>query len=95
MLVNLHIADGQSHVALFVGDKEVGGGASLRDDGRLGDVDPQFKDNEEYLKMFWTMSVDQFYKIERALIEEIDWSEEKWPREGTYFKVLINSGVEW
>ncbi len=60
-----------------------------------GDVDPQFKDNEEYLKMFWTMSVDQFYKIERALIEEIDWSEEKWTREGTYFKVLINSGVEW
>ena len=45
--------------------------------------------------MLWTMSVDQFYKIERALIEEIDWSEEKWTREGTYFKVLINSGVEW
>ena len=42
VLVNLHIADGQSHVALFVGDKEVGGGAALRDDGRLGDVDPQF-----------------------------------------------------
>ena len=60
-----------------------------------GDVDPRFKDNEEYLKMFWTMSVDQFYKIERALIEEIDWSEKKWAREGTYLKVLINGGVEW
>lgn len=45
--------------------------------------------------MLWTMSVDQFYKIERALIEEIDRSEEKWAREGTYLKVLINSGVEW
>ena len=41
VLVNLHIADGQSHVALFVGDKEVGGGAALRDHRGLGDINAQ------------------------------------------------------
>ena len=56
------------------------------------DVDPRFKDSEDNLRMLWTMSVDQFYKIERALIEEIDWSEEKWAREGTYLNVLIKAG---
>ena len=35
--------------------------------------------------------MDQFYKIERALIEEIDRSEEKWAREGTYLNVLIKA----
>ena len=56
------------------------------------DVDPRFKNSEDNLRMLWTMSVDQFYKIERALIEEIDWSEEKWAREGTYLNVLIKAG---
>ena len=38
VLVDLHIADGQGHVALFVGDEEVGGGAALRDHRGLGNV---------------------------------------------------------
>ena len=42
VLVDFHIADGQGHVALFVGDEEVGGGAALGNDGGLGDVDAQF-----------------------------------------------------
>ena len=41
MLVDLHIADGQRHVALFIGDEEISGGAALGDDGGLGDVDAQ------------------------------------------------------
>ena len=41
VLVDFHIADGQGHVALFVGDEEVGGGAALRDHRGLGDVDAQ------------------------------------------------------
>ena len=41
VLVDLHIADGQGHVALFVGDEEVGGGAALGNDGGLGDVNAQ------------------------------------------------------
>ena len=42
VLVDLHIADGQGHVAPLVGDEEVGGGAALGNDGGLGDVDAQF-----------------------------------------------------
>ena len=38
VLVDFHIADGQGHVALFVGDEEVGGGAALRDHRGLGNV---------------------------------------------------------
>ena len=41
VLVDFHIADGQRHVALFIGDEEVGGGAALGDDRGLGDVDAQ------------------------------------------------------
>ena len=41
MLVDFHIADGQRHVALFIGDEEISGGAALGDDGGLGDVDAQ------------------------------------------------------
>ena len=42
VLVDLHIADGQGHVALFVGDEEVGGGAALGNHRGLGNVDAQF-----------------------------------------------------
>ena len=42
MLVDFHIADGQRHIALFIGDEEISGGAALGDDGGLGDVDAQF-----------------------------------------------------
>ena len=66
--------------------------AFLFDKPEWRDVDPRFKDSEDNLRMLWTMSVDQFYKIERALIEEIDWSGEKWAREGTYLNVLIKAG---
>ena len=41
VLVDLHIADGQRHIALFIGDEEISGGAALGDDGGLGDVDAQ------------------------------------------------------
>ena len=66
--------------------------AFLFDKPEWRDVDPRFKDSEDNLRMLWTMSVDQFYKIERALIEEIDWRKEKWAREGTYLNVLITAG---
>ena len=42
VLVDFHIADGQRHIALFIGDEEISGGAALGDDGGLGDVDAQF-----------------------------------------------------
>ena len=57
-----------------------------------GDVHPLIKEREEHLRMLWAMSVDQFYKIERALIEEIDWSEEEWAKGRTYLKEVIITG---
>ena len=38
VLVDLHIADGQRHVAPLVGDEQIGGGAALRDHRGLGNV---------------------------------------------------------
>ena len=41
VLVDFHIADGQRHIALFVGDEEIGRGAAIWNHRGLGDVDAQ------------------------------------------------------
>lgn len=66
--------------------------AFLFDKAEEGDVHPLIKERQEYLRMLWAMPVDRFYKIERALIEEIDWSGEEWAKGGTYLNVLITPG---
>ena len=63
----------------------------------LPEDDPDMQDEmgraiiEKY-KMLGQISVDRFYEIERALVERVDFSGQKWlEKEGNYLKMSIDS----